>query len=77
MERSFEAIEGQLTKTRLLWVIVGYSTKIPTLEKMEAEATKQPQDEVLRLSLGHLTSLEVGGLTSSLWSKQVQDFHCT
>ena len=27
-----------MTKTVLMWVIVGYSTKIPTIEKMEAEA---------------------------------------
>ena len=77
MERSFEAIEGQLTKLGLLWVIVGYNSKIPTLDKIEAEATKQPQDEKLRFFEGCLTSLEVGGLTSSLWRKQVQDFHFT
>ena len=38
MARSLEAIGGTLTNRGLIWVIVGYRTKIPTLEKMEAEA---------------------------------------
>ena len=43
-----EGIGGHWRYLDQVWVGVGYSTKIPTLDILEAEAPKWPQDELFR-----------------------------